>query len=311
VTGVQTCALPISETRSPSANISTVTISPFLNSSPSLILNSRIILNFLVLVAFRNCINPRTIAGYPSFSVVFICAGVTDLRLCEKFPFDTRRINVDATLDLAAKLYAGGAIIVYPSSNAVFDGSLPCVPSDAPTRPTTEYGWQKAKVEQGLLALGGHTVVIRTTKVVSYRVPFFAQWLSCLNNGHEINPLSDLSLSPISLNFLTAALATDLFPGIVHLSGASQVTYAEFAMHLAEALGVSKSLVRPTTVKEMSIDLVYAPRHTSLDMSNTTAALGIEPQTLSAVVGDLVQEFFQSRDSARSERHHKAQNDSR
>ena len=242
-------------------------------------------------------------------SVVFICAGVTDLRLCEKAPFETRRINVDATLDLAAKLYAGGSTVVYLSSHAVFDGSVPYAPTNEPVRPTTEYGWQKAKVEQGILAMGGRTAVVRMPKVVSCKVPLFAQWLSCLSNGCEINPLSDLSLSPISLNYLTAALAADHLSGIVHLSGVSQVTYVEFALELAKALGVSRSLVRPTTAKEMNIALVYAPRHTSLDMRNTTAALGIEPQTLSAVVSDLVREFFQSCDSARSGRHHNAQND--
>ncbi len=232
-------------------------------------------------------------------AVVYFCAGVTDLKLCEKFPLDTRRINVDATLELAAKLYARGAKIVYLSSHAVFDGSAPFAPPNAATRPTTEYGRQKASVEQGILALGCRTTVVRMPKVVSYNVPFFSSWLLNLSNGKTINPFSDLSLSPISLGFLTAALAMDRLSGIVHLSGASQVTYAEFASQLAEAIGAPEQLVDPITAKEMGVQLLFAPRYTTLDTSDTVSAFSIKPQAVQAVVQDLIQEFSQSLGSSR------------
>ena len=214
---------------------------------------------------------------------------------------------MDATLALAAKLYEGGAIIVYLSSSAVFDGTVSCMPSNEPARPNTEYGRQKACAEQGILSLGDRTVVVRMTKIVSCKVPLFSQWLLCLSSGREIKPFSDLSLSPISLKFLTDALVSDHLSGIIHLSGEHQLTYAEFALHLANALGVSRSLVKPTTSKEMGVELVIAPRHTTLGMSHTTTTFGIKPQTLSDVVSDLVQEFSQSYDIAWSGQRHTPQ----
>ena len=153
---------------------------------------------------------------------------------------------------------------------------------------------QKAIVEQSILALGERGTVIRLPKVVSSKVPLFAHWLSSLSRGQVIKPFSDLSLSPISLSFLTKALAQQHLTGIVHLSGAKQVTYEEFALLLAKALGVPTSLVEPTTAKELNVPLLFAPRYTTLDTSDTTAIFGIEPQTIWDVVSDLVLEYSES-----------------
>ena len=248
-----------------------------------------------------NCIyldlnQPSVINFEPA--VLYICAGVTDLSLCEKFPLDTRRINVNATLDLATKCHTGGASIIYLSTHAVFDGSVPFASSTLPPRPITEYGRQKVSAEQGILALGDRTTVVRMPKVVSCNVPLFGRWLSCLGKGQVIKPFSDFSFSPISLRFLTTALTMDHLLGIVHLSGASQVTYAEFALLLAKAMGAPKHLVEPITAKEMGTQILFAPRYTTLDTGNIAPALSIKPQEIQSVVNDLIEEFSKSQDSA-------------
>lgn len=95
--------------------------------------------------------------------VAFLCAAVGHLDACEAEPLATRRVNVDATVELARRRQAGGAFVVFLSSNQVFDGRQPERRHDAPPCPINEYGRQKAETEQRLEGCA----VLRLTKVVT------------------------------------------------------------------------------------------------------------------------------------------------
>ena len=225
-------------------------------------------------------------------SIVYFCAGITELSLCESTTLDSHKINVEATLNLAYKFATSGARVVYLSSHAVFDGSFPYVPINCPVCPTTQYGVQKAKAEQGILALGERSTVVRLPKVVSCKSPLFAKWIACLKLSQQIKPFSDLYLSPISLSYLTNILATKSLYGMVHLSGDLQLTYKEFALILAEKMDVSTDLVDATLTLEMGASILFKPLYTTLDMSDTASRFDIEPQTIYGVIEDLLNEFY-------------------
>ena len=86
--------------------------------------------------------------------VAILCAGVTDFRTCAEQPDATRRINVDAVLELAATLHLRGSRILYLSSNAVCEIDHQDIQSASLSPITTEYGAQKFAAERGILALG-------------------------------------------------------------------------------------------------------------------------------------------------------------
>ena len=237
--------------------------------------------------------------------VAILCAGVTDFRTCAEQPDATWRINVDAVLELAAALHLRGSRILYLSSNAVCEIEHQDIQSSSLPTITTEYGAQKVAAERGILALGERATVVRATKIVSCKVPLFADWLTRLGNHVEIQPLSDKYFCPISLLFMVTwltELASRNVSGVFHLSGACLVSYTEFALHLASSMSADDKLVIPTITHGSAIPHISYPQHSCLDMNVTTATVGATAQSVQSVIKDLLEEFSVEQVSARTEK---------
>ena len=202
--------------------------------------------------------------------IAFLCAGITKLSACEDDPAGSSLVNVAHLSVLAERLAAGGCRLLYPSTNLVLGGGLPFMPSDAPYRPVSEYGRQKALAEQRLLRLGERAAILRMTKIVPPRPPLFRQWEEALRAGRTVQPLSDLVMSPIALDDLIDAMilvATQGGGGIYQVSGDRDMSYAEAAMLLADRLGCSRRLVQPKTMAELGVAAAAAMPHTTLDIT--------------------------------------------
>jgi len=211
-------------------------------------------------------------------SAVF-CAAVTSTDACRDRPEQCRRVNVDATLDLGRRLAAAGARTVFLSTNMVFDGSMPCVPATAPRCPRTAYGRMKAEAEEGLLTLGG-TTIVRLTKVVGRTLPVIERWRQALSRSEPIHPLADLVMAPVALDFaaaVIAAAAREPLGPILQVSALADVTYAAVACRLAARWGYPADLVRPQTVSASELTLEHVPLHTTLDGSAVRDRLGLQP----------------------------------
>jgi len=224
----------------------------------------------------------------PGISSAFICAAVTTLKQCEADPAGSRLVNVDNLACLAGKLAQNGVFVIFLSTSAVFDGSAAFAASDAPLLPTSAYGKQKADAERLLLALGENIAIVRPTKVVSPKMPILGQWREALERNEPIRPFSDLLMSPISLNFATEALIRITYSrqgGIYQLSGAADVSYAEFAAAWMKRLGFPAHLLQASPAGAG----VSKPRHSTLDMSNVTQQFGLKPPTLEQTIDSLYQ----------------------
>ncbi len=219
----------------------------------------------------------------------FLCAARTNLQDCEEHRVETAWINVDQTIELGQRLFARNAFVVFLSSNLIFDGNKPFPrPEDRPC-PATEYGRQKARTEAALLALSENVLILRLTKVVQPRMPFFLTWANSLRRGEIIHPFEDFSISPVPLSFVVNALgqiAATKPRGILQFSGDRDVSYTDCARMLAEHLQADPNLVQP-------IPAPVTPRNfASLDMGRATCKLGLKApsvtQTLYAVFKSLI-----------------------
>ena len=72
--------------------------------------------------------------------VVIICAAIHDYKTCERYPNQSRRLNVDNTVKLATNLYSRGAHIIFLSTSGVFNGTEPGFRAETPPAATTEMG---------------------------------------------------------------------------------------------------------------------------------------------------------------------------
>lgn len=223
----------------------------------------------------------------------FLLAAVTSYQRCADDPQGSRRVNVDGVLTLAEQLAKAGAFVVFPSTTAVF-GDVPGTPAEsAPAVPTTEYGRQKAEVEEKMLHLNRRATspagaaVVRLTKVVTPR-GLVGQWIRQLTQGSAIEAASDLMLSPLSARWAARALITLASArrggGPYHIVGETVCSYYDFARSIARAIGADATLVRP---KEFA---AQAGGTAGLTMGKASLDAGLTAQPLHSAVQDVIAE---------------------
>ena len=81
--------------------------------------------------------------------VVIICAAIHDYKTCERYPNQSRRLNVDNTVKLATNLYSRGAHIIFLSTSGVFNGTEPGFRAETPRLPQRKWEdkrWMERKV---------------------------------------------------------------------------------------------------------------------------------------------------------------------
>lgn len=228
----------------------------------------------------------------------FVVAAATNYDRCVKDPL-AQRINVELIPRAVASMLEQGAFVTFISTNSVFGGERPW-PDEADTHaPGIAYARQKSEAEQRIRAAAGHLNaqnrlnIVRLTKILDRNTPPLPNWFSAWERGETVEPFSDLIFAPMSVRFVGEALVTigeKRVPGNLHLSGAENVTYVDFANALAERLSVESRLIAPTTAAEKGVNIPFKPSYSGLGMSRTTQLCGVAPQTLAEVVSDLIAE---------------------
>jgi dTDP-4-dehydrorhamnose reductase len=159
--------------------------------------------------------------------------------------------NAHGVLNLAAACRDRGVQLATFSSDLVFDGALgrAYVEGDEP-RALNVYGQSKVEAERGVLAMGGRPLVVRTAAFFSpydgYN--FAAHVARQLTRGHEVGAANDLVVSPTYVPDLVDAtldLLIDGETGLWHLANPGEISWAEFAVAIANRLGLDAGLVRP------------------------------------------------------------------
>lgn len=204
----------------------------------------------------------------PDVDVAFLCAAMTKQAACRENPDESYRVNVQAPTQLSRLFAAQGVQVVYLSTNAVFDGSLPCRLPNSPVSPLTAYGHHKAEAEKAVLAAGG--TVLRLTKVLTPDMPLFVSWITALAEGRSVTAFNDLYMAPVALTDVVkilAVLAHSKAKGVFQFSATRDVSYFEACRHLADRMGVSGDLVCEASAADAGIPVAERPANTSLDCS--------------------------------------------
>lgn len=214
------------------------------------------------------------------FDVVYLCAGICRMALCEEDPAGTSRVNIQGMSELAHYLSASGAFIVYLSTNQVFSGQMAHVPENAPYQPLNEYGRQKAVVEEFIAAQCQPAAIVRLTKVVEPNMPLIQNWIDQLQQNQVVDAFHDMMLAPVSLRQVVDVLihvGEKRQPGCYPVSGDEDVSYQTVAQYLADYLGVSPALVRSVGALEKGIKRNFLPRFTTMRCSSTISLCGQKP----------------------------------
>ncbi|MEM0463234.1 dTDP-4-dehydrorhamnose reductase [Pyrobaculum sp.] len=208
---------------------------------------------------------------------VIHAAALGDVDKCEEDPALCHRINAVVTREIARWCARRGARLVYISTDYVFPGDRGSYKEEDPPKPINYYGLTKLLGEEAVLAAGG--AVVRVAWIYGLgpgRQNFGRVVVERLSRGEEVRAVADQWGSP-TLNTLIGEAAAKLlaadYSGVLHAAGPRLSRY-EFALAIAEAFGLSKDLVKPIKMADLSFK-APRPRDSSLDSSRAEKMLGI------------------------------------
>lgn len=215
-----------------------------------------------------------------AIETAFICAAVTSMEKCRRYPEESRKINVHNTVALASMLAAREIAVVFFSTNLVFDGQSPFRKADDAPNALVEYGRQKADAERGLMGLGRGTTIVRLTKVLSPGTGLLSHWINSLKNKVAVHPFCNMPVSPIAADFASSVIieiAQRRSSGIWQISGGEDITYEELARYLARRMGIAQRYVQPIEATASETGFEAIPKHTTLDTARVRDELGYRP----------------------------------
>lgn len=226
----------------------------------------------------------------------FMCAAISRFNDCVQNPELSYTVNVRNTLEVAKFFLRKGSAFVFLSSNAVFDGTRPFCTEEYPTSPVSVYGRQKVLVEEGLVQIQqqykGTVKIIRLTKVLSKALPLINEWITRLKSNQVIYAYDDLTFSPVSVKHVVQSLRyinlyrTNKYE-ISHISGEQDITYYNFALKLAEYLGVDLNLVQKNHMRVDVKPRTNAASYSALGVSLVTSCTPTSAQSIDSVIQDL------------------------
>lgn len=171
---------------------------------------------------------------------------------------ETRKVNVGGSLNVLEACRELGARLIFFSTDYVFDGHKgEYSEADIPT-PLSEYGRQKAEVEEAVLGAGSRNLIIRTSGAYGWQWEpknFVLQIRARLSEGRSMKVAADLRYNPTyveNLAEVTAELAASGRGGLFHVVGADRIGRYDFARAAARAFRLDVSLLLPVSSREFN-----------------------------------------------------------
>ena len=222
--------------------------------------------------------------------VIIHTAALTNVDECETNKELAYNINVEGTKRVAEIANELGALLVYVSTDYVFSGDKGMYKEEDEPNPMNYYGHTKLLGEKYCECIA-RPCVIYGAKPASGTVNFALWIIKTLRNGEELKIVTDQFITP-TLNTNLARMLLEIserrLKGIFHTAGATRVSRYEFALRIADKLGLDKDLVISSRMEQMKW-LAKRPKDSSLDTSKVSGYL--KEKTLNL---DMALEIFKS-----------------
>jgi dTDP-4-dehydrorhamnose reductase len=192
----------------------------------------------------------RAVAGSRPDWIV-LSAAYTDVDGCELNPTLAANVNTQGAVNVANAAAADGAMLLFISTDYVFDGTktTPYDPADL-RRPLNVYGKTKADAEEKILAILPGACIVRTSWLFGPAGKCFPDTiLKLASSRSEIEVVNDQRGCPTYTLDLASAivkLCRANASGIVHATNQGECTWYDFASEIVRHAGL-KTSVRPTT----------------------------------------------------------------
>jgi dTDP-4-dehydrorhamnose reductase len=210
--------------------------------------------------------------------VVLCPAAEPNVELCETDPTATRQVNVEGLQNLIEATAEVRALLVYFSTEYVFDGMQGPYSEEDACNPLNEYGRQKLECERMIAAQLDRHMIGRISGVYNWEEPkknFVVRLVECLGSGQSSNVPIDQVVTPTyapDLARVVRSLVEDGHRGLFHLSGSLPLLRIEFAHLIADVFDLDASLIVPVPTSELKLRAAR-PRSAGLKSNKAQALL--------------------------------------
>lgn len=203
---------------------------------------------------------------------------------CQDNPSESKHINIDASVNLAALCADSRVPFVFTSTDCVFNGLNPPYKEEDPVSPLNIYGEQKVLAEEGVLKTYPSAAVCRMPLMFGDPGPsascFFQTMKEALKEGRELKLFTDEIRTPVSAS--TAAhgllMAVEKVNGLIHLGGTERISRYNFGLLMMDALGIPEARLVRCLQKDVPLS---APRPLDASLDSSKAfAMGYSPLPL-------------------------------
>ena len=210
-----------------------------------------------------------------------------------------------------SEVIASGLVPVFLSTDYVFDGTRGLRKEDEPQCPNTEYGRQKAAVEQWLQARTEPWLIARLSKVVSGDRNIHSvlgQWVNDIRDGKLMRSATDQIISPLHVDDIAGALielAEKGCTGIYHVAGSEPISRYDLNKLLVGCIqavdpGV-KAVVEPCSLRDIKF-LELRPLDTSLSTEKLQKTIDHPLRSMAQVCREIAEAQFRTSASGASAR---------
>jgi len=200
-------------------------------------------------------------------------AALGDVDLCEKDKELAWKTTVKPSIEIASIASKMGYFAINLSTDYVFDGERGNYREDDAPNPVNYYGLTKLMGEVAFASSCPSYAIVRASSIYGFgpgRTNFAKYLVEKLRAGETVKALIDQYTSPTQATLLGEAMieiAVRKVEGVFHIVGKRMSRY-EFAIKIADALGLDKSLIQKAEMKEMKW-LAKRPRDSSLNYDET------------------------------------------
>ena len=199
-------------------------------------------------------------------------AALGDVDLCERDKELAWKTTVKPSIEIAAMASKLGFFAIYLSTDYIFDGERGGYRENDVPNPINYYGVTKLMGEIAFQSCPSYAIV-RASSIYGLgpgRMNFAKYLSEKLKAGEPVKALIDQYTSPTQASLLGKAIievAEGKLEGIFHVVGERMSRY-EFAIKVAETLGLDKSLIHEAEMKDMKW-LAKRPKDSSLNCDET------------------------------------------
>ena len=205
--------------------------------------------------------------------VIIHMAALGDVDLCEKDKVLAWKTTVEPSVEIASIASRISCFTIYLSTDYVFDGERGDYKEYDVPNPVNYYGLTKLMGEVAFRSSCSSYAIVRASSIYGFgpgRINFAKYLVGKLKAGEAVKALIDQYTSPTQASLLGRAvieIAEEKMEGIFHVVGERMSRY-EFAVKVADVLGLDKSLIQAAEMREMKW-LARRPRDSSLNYEET------------------------------------------